>query len=150
MSHTSDHAEIRNVIGRYFQYGDDNDWQTWATLLTDDFVLDVNGHVVSGRDANLQGHIDLHSPQIPHGRHLGANFVVDIDGDTAVASFDWVWVASIGVPSAMHLSILEMGRSVDSFRKVENRWLMASRDNRPLFFHPETARPENPRLDIDR
>jgi hypothetical protein len=134
MSQVSDYSEIRNVIGRYFQYGDDNDWKTWSTLLTDDFVLDVNGAVVRGREANFQSHVDLHGPQVPHGRHLAANFVIEVDGDNATASFDWIWVASIGVPSSMHLSVLEMGRSVDTFRKVEGVWLMSSRDNRPLFF----------------
>ena len=134
MSPVSDYAEIRNVIGRYFQYGDDNDWQTWSSLLTNDFVLDVNGHVVRGREANLQSHVDLHGPQVPHGRHLAANFVIDVNGDSGTASFDWIWVASIGVPSSMHLSVLEMGRSVDTFRRVDGAWLMSSRDNRPLFF----------------
>jgi hypothetical protein len=134
MSQVSDYAEIRNVIGRYFQYGDDNDWQAWSTLLTEDFVLDVNEHVVRGREANLKSHIELHGAQVPHGRHLAANFVIDIDGDTASASFDWIWVASIGVPSSMHLSVLEMGRSVDKFRNIDGTWLMSSRDNRPLFF----------------
>jgi hypothetical protein len=134
MPEVSDYAEIRNVIGRYFQYGDDNDWETWATLLTEDFVLDINGHVTRGRDANLQSHIDLHDAQVPHGRHLGANFVIEIVGEDGSASFDWIWVASIGVATAMHLSVLEMGRSVDTFRKIDGSWLMSARDNRPLYF----------------
>jgi hypothetical protein len=136
MPQVSDYAEIRNVIGKYFQYGDDNDWDAWATLLTEDFTLDINGHVVAGREANLKAHVDLHSPDVPTGRHLGANFVIDVDGNSATATFDWVWIASIGVPSSMHLSVLEMGRSVDTFRKIDGRWLMSARDNRPLFFRP--------------
>jgi SnoaL-like domain len=135
MPQISDYAEIRNVIGMYLQSGDDNEWQTWATLFTEDFTLDINGHVVQGREANRKA-IEIHRRQVPHARHLSANFVLDIDGDSATASYDWIWVAGGGIPSSLHLSVLDMGRSVDTFRRVRGRWLVTARVDRPLLYHP--------------
>jgi hypothetical protein len=130
----TDEEAIRNVINLYFQYGDDNDWDTWATLLAEDYLLDVNGHVTRGREANRLSHIDSHGTKIPHGRHFGTNIVVQVEGDSATSTTDWFFVAEFGLDrGTKHLNIADMGRSYDEFRRDDGTWLLAKRDIRPRY-----------------
>jgi hypothetical protein len=130
----TDEDAIRTVINLYFQYGDDNDWDTWSTLLAEDYLLDVSGHVTIGREANRRSHVDSHGAKIPHGRHFATNIVVYVEGDLATATTDWFFVAEFGLErGTKHLTIADMGRSYDEFRRAGSTWLLAKRDIRPRY-----------------
>jgi len=137
-----DYGSIMNIMGLYFQYTDDGDWESWSSLVTEDFRLDVNGRVTQGREECKRDHIKSHGPRKPHGRHFMANPVIEVMGDTARATFDWQYVAefSLGMPTASKaLLVVEMGRSFDDFRRENDRWYLSARDIRPRFFHPDTV-----------
>jgi len=133
----TDEEAIRTVVNLYFQYADDNDWDSWSQLLTTDYLLDIHGSVTQGREANRLSHIESHGDKLPHGRHFAANTVVYVDGDQARAITDWFYIAELGLPHGnKHLDVVEMGRSYDDFRREAGTWLMAKRDIRPLYMRP--------------
>jgi hypothetical protein len=131
-----DEEAIRNILGRYYQYVDDHDYISWGSLLSEDYQMVINGRVTEGRDANASEHVDEHPLSYPQGRHLLTNTVVAVDGDQASTTSDWIWVGEVGVLNSRQLLVLEMGRAVDTFRRIEGEWKLSARDQRPLFFQP--------------
>ena len=131
-----DEEAIRNVLGRYYQYVDDHDYASWEALLSEDFRMVIGGRVTEGRDANAAEHVAEHPLSYPRGRHLLTNTVVAVDGDQASTTSDWIWVGEVGVLRSRQLLVLEMGRAVDTFRRIDGAWKISARDQRPLFFQP--------------
>ena len=74
-----DHAEIRNLLGRYCLLLDHDDVDAWVALFTPDGTFDVYGRTFAGPDGlrrMLAG--------APGGLHLGGAVVVDVvDADHA-------------------------------------------------------------------
>jgi hypothetical protein len=131
-----DEEAIRNILGRYYQYVDDHDYANWGTLLSEDFRMVINGRLTEGRDANTTEHVDEHPLSYPQGPHLLTNTVVTVNGDDATTTSDWIWIGEVGVLKSKQLLVLEMGRAVDTFRRIDGEWKMTSRDQRPMFFQP--------------
>jgi hypothetical protein len=134
----SDYSEIRNVLGRYFQYGDDKEWQRLGALLAEDFEYAADGQLTRGREAYIRSTMAAAVPALPHGRHLLCNTVIEIREESATASSDWIWVAALGVPASMQLSVLGMGRCTDLLGKMGGRWLLRRREGQ------STAMPAGP------
>ena len=118
--------KIRRRVIRYFQCTDEGSWDEWAALVTEDFVIDANGYRTTGRQHNLEAIQRLHGPELPVGRHLVSNIVVDFAESAASVLCDWIWVAEIGVPYAMSLATLSMGRSTVKFAVVDGAWMISS------------------------
>jgi hypothetical protein len=138
----TDEDAIRNIVNLYFQHADDNDWDAWSRLLTEDYLLDIHGHITQGREVNRLSHIESHGDKLPHGRHFGTNTVVYVDGGHARAITDWLYVAELGLPHGnKHLDVVEMGRAYDEFRREDGSWLLAKRDIRPLYMRPPASAP---------
>jgi hypothetical protein len=125
MVHSLEDVVRRRVI-RYFQCTDEGSWDEWAELVTEDFEIDANGYLTTGRQLNLEAIRRLHGPALPEGRHLVTNILVDFAESAAVVRCDWIWIAEIGVPYVMSLATLSMGRSSIEFTLIDNAWVIRS------------------------
>jgi ketosteroid isomerase-like protein len=79
-STTEDRDEILQLLYRYNHAMDSGDAHGWADLFTEDAVFDAAGQVVSGREALVE-----FASSVGGSRHVLANPVIDVAGDTATA-----------------------------------------------------------------
>lgn len=91
----SDYEMIRNLIGRYAHYADDWETEKYASLFTADGVLVVEGiempvHTTNKELARKYADALRDGPQPAGFKHIQANTVIEIDGDTATAVSDLV------------------------------------------------------------
>ena len=75
---TEDRDEILQLLYRYNHAIDNGDAEGWADTFTPDAVFDAAGNLMSGREALVAFAASVHG-----ARHVVANPVVDIAGDTA-------------------------------------------------------------------
>ena len=107
---------IRNAIGRYFHLLDDRTFDEWKTLLTDDVKITVNDVDRWPADIQMMGQ---------RGQHIAVNHVIEVDGDTAVAVFDYFYIGEIGPAGFQRNMVFNFGRYTDKLRKENGRWLIA-------------------------
>jgi nitroreductase len=112
----TDLEQILGVMSRYCRAVDDRDFDELTELLAEDVRFEM-GDVTESR-AQL---LDYMQQNLwPPGRHLYMNPAVTVDGDTAHADSDWVWLD----PS---FAIAHVGRYADDFRRVDGRWVFTVR-----------------------
>ncbi len=120
-----DELEIRRVLAEYCQRCDDGEFVALVDCFTDDGSFVFAGRVQTGREALLQW---FEATQAPghRGKHITANVVVDIDidGDHASASSDFVFLAK----SEGHLVPRLTGRYRDDLRRDGDRWRIHRRE----------------------
>lgn len=130
---------IRRVLERYCRAVDDSDFGSVADLFSEDAVLDFGGQVLLGRD-RIRSYFDgvhgVGSAPVT-GVHLLGNCIIDITGDEANASSDFIHVWRIGsgdgvdavsILAGEHLAQIPVsGRYVDHFRRVDGAWLITGR-----------------------
>ena len=86
MSDSDDFVAILNVAYRYAQAADRRDWQGLTDCYTEDAVVNFNGTIVEGRDAIIaRNKVRLTAWEAT--QHFTGNPVINVDGDTADASF---------------------------------------------------------------
>jgi len=112
----TDVEQILSVMSRYCRAVDDRDFDQFAELLADDVRFEI-GDVTESR-AELPDY--MQENLWPAGRHLYMNPVVTVDGDSAHADSDWIWLD----PS---FAIARIGRYSDDFRRVDGRWVLTVR-----------------------
>jgi len=88
----SDQEAIRRTLALYCQLCDDGRFDEWADLYTEDATFAVMGRTYEGRAA-IQGFIEKGQPPERRGKHVCANSLIDVEGDTARAVTDYVFVA---------------------------------------------------------
>jgi hypothetical protein len=111
---TEDEA-IRQHISRYFQLLDDRDYEGWVALLVDGAKVTINGVDKWPPDVQVPGQ---------RGQHISVNPIIDVDGDTATAVFDYFYVAEIGPPGFQELKVFNAGRYHDRLVKRDGGWLL--------------------------
>ncbi len=112
----TDADEIINLLSRYCRTLDDRSFDEMAELLADDVRFEM-GDVTESRQAlfdYMQEHL------WPPGRHLYMNPCVVVDGDTAHADSDWIWLDA-------NNTIANAGRYSDDFKREAGRWVFAVR-----------------------
>lgn len=133
-----DRLEIRDVIERYMRYNDDGDAERLTSLFHEDATFQTAGQVHRGRDvigALFRGAFsDVQAGRWtdegnlfaqPRSLHIGANPVIDLDGDRATAETDFQVVVRNAEGRAA-LSVI--GRFRDRLRRADDgRWLIESR-----------------------
>ena len=112
----SDAQEILNVMSRNCRAVDDREFDLFAELLVDDVRFEM-GDVTESR-AELLEYIQANL--WPAGRHLYANPIITVDGDTAHVDSDWVWFNPDLVPT-------RSGRYSDDLRRIDGRWVFTVR-----------------------
>jgi uncharacterized protein (TIGR02246 family) len=118
----TDEEAIRNLIGLHSQLTDDGDYERRVDLYTDDGVFTMGDATSTGRDELLATFAATSAPE-RRGKHITANTVMEIEGDTASARTDFFF----SLPSPEGLKPLAAGRYADAFVKRDGRWLYARR-----------------------
>ena len=118
----TDEEAIRNLIGLHSQLTDDGDYERRVDLYTDDGVFTMGEATSVGREELLASFAATSAPE-RRGKHITANTVLEIDGDTASARTDFFF----SLPSADGPKPLAAGRYFDTFAKRDGRWLYTRR-----------------------
>jgi uncharacterized protein (TIGR02246 family) len=117
-----DEEAIRRTLGEYSQHCDDGRFDEWAELFTADARLVVAGSVTQGRDAIKEYMMTVQAAG-RRGMHVTTNSLVDIDGDTATTTTDYLFVR----PTTDGLAIIAAGRYHDHLVRDEARWRFRER-----------------------
>ena len=115
----SDEDAIRRTIAQYCQLCDDGRFDEWADLYTDDASVSVMGKTYTGR-ADVKAFIEKGQAPERRGKHLCFNSIIDIDGDSARAITDYVFI------DKQH-AITSAGRYHDRLIRQPDRWRFAER-----------------------
>ena len=119
---TEDRDEILQLLYRYNHAIDNGDAEGWADTFTADAVFDAGGNLMSGREDLVAFASSVHG-----SRHVVANPVIDIAGDTATVR------AYILLSRGEPLSVV--GTYEDDVVRTDDGWRFAKR-----VFTPEAAR----------
>jgi uncharacterized protein (TIGR02246 family) len=114
--------EIRRTIGGYCQRLDDGRFDEWAELFTEDARLVLMGRVTTGRDA-IRRYMEIVQPDGSRGMHVTTNSLIDVDGDQATATTDYLFVR----PSDQGISVIAAGRYYDRLVHQRDRWQFEER-----------------------
>jgi uncharacterized protein (TIGR02246 family) len=119
-----DEEAIRRTLGEYSQRCDDGRFDEWAELFTADARLVLAGTVTEGRDAIKEYMMTVQAAG-RRGMHVTTNSLVDVDvdGDTATATTDYLFVR----PTTDGLAIIAAGRYYDRLIRDETRWRFRER-----------------------
>ena len=117
---SDDESAIRRLLADYCHLLDDGRFDEWIVLFDEDVVFTVMGNRLRGRD-EVRSFIEPTQQEGDRGRHMLSEPVIDVDGDTALAATDYVFVSRSN-------TILSTGRYVDVIRRAPDRWRFASRE----------------------
>ena len=122
--------EIEDLISRYCISFDDQDWETFAGLWTEDAAFVVGDMAFEGRATML----DFLTTCLPEGyvsKHMISRPLVELETDTrARARTDVVWIAA-------NFENTIVGRYVDTIVKQDGRWLFQRREEEPVPYRDE-------------
>jgi ketosteroid isomerase-like protein len=118
----ADELAVRRVLAACCHRLDDGDFEGLGALYAEDGTFDYAGQGATGRDAVAQWFAERNPPE-RRGKHLTVNVVVDVDGDRAHATSDYLFVRMEdgGVRAAL------TGRYEDDLVRADVRWLLARR-----------------------
>jgi hypothetical protein len=120
MTTSHDAEQIRQLLVRNFQLGDQNRMEEWVDTFTDDAVFRSPVGNLTGRGELAADGSKLRA-QVP-ARHWVGNMVIDVDGDQATAS-SYMVVMSATLPP----SLMASGSLADRLRRVDGHWRIAER-----------------------
>ncbi len=134
--YAEDRAEIINLQGRYLLAMDFNDPDAYASVFTEDAVLDWAGGEVAGREAirdflasgaynPTRGAAEVEGHPAAY-RHFVTNQVIKVDGDTARAITYWFQAGNLQDRGTMEFGMF--GNYVDTLAKVDGQWLFTRRE----------------------
>lgn len=136
MQRAIDRIAIEDMVVEYYAHLGGEDAGAFDDYFTQDAVFDVNGIVANGRaeiealyagmrEEGEDGETATQSDDGGTFRMLLSNPVIEVDGDTARASFIWTGIrnADIGEPPVF----VEQGREFDRLEKVNGEWKFAHR-----------------------
>jgi uncharacterized protein (TIGR02246 family) len=118
-----DEDQVRRTLADYSQWCDDGRFDLWADLFTEDARLLVAGQSTEGRQVIRQYMEKVQHPGA-RGKHITANTLVDVDGDTATAATDYLFVRS--TPGGLEL--IAAGRYHDLLVRDHDRWRFRQRE----------------------
>jgi hypothetical protein len=125
-SEMSDQECIRRVLAEFIQLRDDKRFAEWVALFTEDGTFEYGAHLLVGRSAireNVQALL-----RNDRGKHLCVNSIIDVTGDTASVSSDFLKVNPIDDGSgAAGYGVGTMGRYEDHFVRQGGEWKIAKR-----------------------
>jgi ketosteroid isomerase-like protein len=125
-SDMTDQECIRRVLAEFIQLRDDKRFAEWVDLFTEDATFEYGSHHLVGKSAireNVQALL-----RNDRGKHLCVNSIIDVSGDTASVSSDFLKVNPIDDGSgATGYGIGTMGRYEDQFVRQGGAWKIAKR-----------------------
>jgi ketosteroid isomerase-like protein len=121
-----DQESIRRVLAEFIQLRDDKRFAEWVQLFTEDGTFDYGPHHLVGRPA-IREHVEM-LLRDDRGKHVCVNSIIDVSGDTASVSSDFLKVnPSNDGSGAIGYVIGTMGRYVDHFVRQDGEWKIAGR-----------------------
>jgi 3-phenylpropionate/cinnamic acid dioxygenase small subunit len=121
----SDEDRIRLVLARFVQLRDDKRFDEWVQCFHDDGVFDYVSHHLVGRDAIRDNVAQLLAAD--RGKHLCVNSIIEVDGDAAEVSSDFVKLDPLPGTTPQRYEIAVTGRYEDRFERRDGEWRIASR-----------------------
>jgi uncharacterized protein (TIGR02246 family) len=122
--------EIEDLISRYCIAFDDQDWETFGGLWTEDAAFVVGDMAFEGREPML----DFLTTCLPEGyasKHMISRPLVELESDTrARARTDVVWIAA-------NFENTIVARYVDTIVKQDGQWLFQRREEEPVPYRNE-------------
>ena len=133
-AYARDRAQIDDLFARYLFALDWQDAETYASTFTEDGVLVWAGGTINGRAAiaremrNARAADErVHAASAPlkpfRRRHFVSNFVLQVEGDRAVAKSLWFEFNNDGADRRPYLGAY--GHLEDELRRVDGRWLIS-------------------------
>ena len=119
-----DERAIRRLMARYCHMVDDGSFDELAALWSHDAELALRGEIATGPAAIVAVIAGLQTPE-RRGVHMGANAIIDVEGDTARAVSDFVFMRREGGPDPI---VKFIGRYVDEFVRVPAGWRFRRRE----------------------
>jgi ketosteroid isomerase-like protein len=136
-SYAEDRAQIEDLQARYLFALDFRDPEAYAETFTEDGILDYGVGEIKGRDAirdmvagmrrnaEAQRSEDTSGLRAAAGRHNISNIVIDVNGDTAVATAYWFHMGNANPERSAQLN--SFGHYEDELVKVNGEWLFSKR-----------------------
>jgi 3-phenylpropionate/cinnamic acid dioxygenase small subunit len=118
-----DEEQVRSTLAGYSQYLDDGDFDRWIGLFTEDARLLFAGRTTEGRPS-IRRYMEQVQPPEGRGKHITANILVDVRGDSASALTDYLFVR----PTAQGLVLVATGRYRDELARDGDRWRFRQRE----------------------
>jgi len=119
-----DERAIQRLMARYFHTVDDGAFDELAELWAPDATLALRGETATGPAAIVAVISGLQTPE-RRGLHAGVNAIIDVEGDTARAVSDFVFMRREGGPDPM---VKFIGRYLDRFVRTSKGWQFARRE----------------------
>src|ERR1700722_20929671 len=122
----TDEEGIRRGVAEFIQLRDDKHFAEWVDLFTEDATFEYGSHHLVGRSAIRENVEALLRDD--KGKHLCVNSIIDVSGDTASVSSDFLKVNPIDDGSGSHgYGVGTMGRYEDHFVRQGGEWKIAKR-----------------------
>src|SRR5262245_24054698 len=119
-----DERAIQRLMARYFHMVDDGAFDELTQLWADDAELLLRGETATGPAAIVTVISARQTPEL-RGLHVGANAIIDVEGDTARAVSDFVFMRREGGPDPV---VKFIGRYVDRFVRTAEGWRFSRRE----------------------
>jgi 3-phenylpropionate/cinnamic acid dioxygenase small subunit len=120
----TDERTIRRLLARYCHLVDDGAFDELAGLWSDDAELVLRGETAIGPAAIVARVAERQTPEL-RGLHVVVNVIIDVDGDTAGAVSDFVFMRREGGPDPI---VKFIGRYVDGFVRTADGWRFRRRE----------------------
>ncbi|MER5181620.1 nuclear transport factor 2 family protein [Streptomyces sp. NPDC002896] len=124
---TADELAVRNIIAKVSLYTDGGDVDSYVELFAKDAVWEMPGNQRTGHDEIRAGNVSGYAAGLlgpgTGSRHIVGTTAVDIQGDTATAESQWVFVS--GGPGSPAISAA--GHYLDTFRRTSDGWKITRR-----------------------
>ena len=124
MHDLDDERAIRRLMARYCHTVDDGAFEEVATLWTDDAELALRGETAIGPAAIVNVIAGRQTPEL-RGLHVIANVIIDVEGDTARAVSDFLFMRREGGPDPI---VKFIGRYLDRFVRTPDGWRFRRRE----------------------
>jgi hypothetical protein len=118
----ADELAIGRVLHAYCQLLEDGDFAALADQFAPQGSYSYAGEVVTGRTA-LQEWFAEHNPPERRGKHLTVNAIVDVRGDQAEVTSDFLFIRVVDGA----VTPVFAGRYFDVLTRTEGRWVIESR-----------------------
>lgn len=123
-----DRIAIEDMVVHYYAHLGGGDAGAFHAYFTEDAIFDVNGIVANGREeiaaiyAGMQEEGSDNSTASEEGpfRMILSNPVIEVDGETATASFIWTGITNTSIDAPPVFT--EQGREYDKLVKVDGVW----------------------------
>jgi ketosteroid isomerase-like protein len=119
-----DERAIRRLMALYCHLVDDGAFDQIPQLWADDAELVLRGETATGPAAIAAVISGLQTPE-RRGIHVGANAIIDVEGHTARAVSDFVFMRREGTPDPV---VKFVGRYADQFVRTRDGWRFRRRE----------------------